>query len=93
MRNVEQALAAPEMEYRPRNYWGWLENITPEETRWQIDRMAEAGLGGYDAHARGGQTMPYAGQQWMDSVRAMIEAITPQPRTAMFFMEISSFVC
>ena len=73
MRNVEQALAAPEMEYRPRNYWGWLENITPTETRWQIDRMAEAGLGGYVAHARGGLTMPYAGQQWMDSVRAMID--------------------
>ena len=73
MRDVCKALAKPEMEYRPRNYWGWLENITPEETRWQIDRMAEAGLGGYVAHARGGLTMPYAGQQWMESVRAMID--------------------
>ncbi len=73
MCNVEQALACPEMAYRPRNYWGWLENITPEETRWQIDRMAEAGIGGYVAHARGGLTMPYAGEQWMASVRAMID--------------------
>ncbi len=73
MHDVCKTLEKPEMEYRPRNYWGWLENITPEETRRQIDRMAEAGLGGYVAHARGGLTMPYAGQQWMDSVRAMIE--------------------
>ena len=73
MRDIEKIMAQPEMEYRPRTYWGWLENITPEETRWQVDRMAEAGLGGYVMHARGGLTMPYAGKQWMDSVRAMVE--------------------
>ena len=38
------ALQDPEMEFRTRNYWGWLENITPEEAVWQIDRMSEAGL-------------------------------------------------
>lgn len=67
-------LRAPEMVYRPRNYWGWLEHITPEEVAWQVDRMADAGLGGYVMHARGGLTIPYAGPQWMDSVRAMIAA-------------------
>jgi len=66
------SLQQPKMEYRTRNYWGWLENITPEETVWQIDQMYNAGLGGYVMHARGGLTMPYAGQQWMDSVRAMV---------------------
>lgn len=73
MHTIEKILAKPETEYRPRNYWGWLENITPEETRWQVDQMAEAGLGGYVMHARGGLTVDYAGQQWMDSVRAMID--------------------
>ena len=66
------SLQFPETEYRTRNYWGWLENITPEEAVWQIDRMYEAGLGGYVMHARGGLTIPYAGDQWMDSVKAMI---------------------
>ena len=66
------SLQSPEMEYRTRNYWGWLENITPEETVRQIDQMYEAGLGGYVMHARGGLTIPYAGPQWMDSVKAMI---------------------
>lgn len=73
MHDIEKALAKPEMEYRPRNYWGWLENITPEETRWQVRQMYEAGLGGHVMHARGGLTMPYAGSQWMDSVCAMID--------------------
>ena len=73
MHRIEKALANPEMEYRPRNYWGWLENITPEETRWQVRQMYQAGLGGYVMHARGGLTIPYAGEQWMNSVRAMID--------------------
>ncbi|MHB1355269.1 MAG: glycosyl hydrolase, partial [Anaerolineae bacterium] len=63
----------PPMEYRPQNYWGWLENITPDETRWQVQQMHAAGLGGYVMHARGGLTIPYMGQQWVDSVKAMIE--------------------
>ena len=73
MKDFIEFLKDPEMEYRPRNYWGWLENITPEETVWQIEKMHEAGLGGYVMHARGGLTMPYMGKQWIDSVKAMIE--------------------
>lgn len=73
MKDFIEFLKDPEMEYRPRNYWGWLENITPEETVWQIEKMYKAGLGGYVMHARGGLTMPYMGKQWIDSVKAMIE--------------------
>lgn len=73
MKDFADFLREPEMVYRPRNYWGWLENITPEETVWQIEKMHEAGLGGYVMHARGGLTMPYMGKQWIDSVKAMID--------------------
>jgi len=73
MKKFTEFLKNPEMQYRPRNYWGWLENITPEETVWQIEKMHEAGLGGYVMHARGGLTMPYMGKQWIDSVKAMID--------------------
>lgn len=62
-----------ENEYRPLNYWGWLENITPEEVRWQIREMHRAGLGGYVMHARGGLEIPYMGKQWQNSVAAMID--------------------
>lgn len=62
-----------ENEYKPLNYWGWLENIEPEEVRWQIRQMHKAGLGGYVMHARGGLEIPYMGEQWLDSVAAMID--------------------
>lgn len=62
-----------EISYRPLNYWGWLENIAPEEVKWQIRQMSEVGLGGYVMHARGGLLIPYMGDQWMASVKAMIE--------------------
>lgn len=59
--------------YRPWNYWGWLENITPEETEFQIREMKKAGLGGYVMHARGGLEVPYMGTEWKASVLRMIE--------------------
>lgn len=68
-----ESLKQPEMEYRPQNYWGWLENISPEETARQVREMAKAGLGGYVMHARGGLEVPYMGKEWTDSVRAMVE--------------------
>lgn len=71
--DILDRIKTPPMEYRPMNYWGWLENITPEETRWQVRQMHEAGLGGYVMHARGGLTIPYMGKQWIDSARAMVE--------------------
>ena len=71
--NILSRIQTPPMEYRPMNYWGWLENITPEETRRQVREMHEAGLGGYVMHARGGLTIPYMGGQWIDSAKAMIE--------------------
>ena len=66
-------LKNPDNKYRPLNYWGWLENIQPEEVKWQVGEMHKAGLGGYVMHARGGLEIPYMGEQWLDSVKAMIE--------------------
>ena len=62
------------MEYRPANYWGWLGDMNPEESAWQIEQMHKAGLGGYVAHSRGGRLVPYMGKEWMDSVRATVDA-------------------
>ncbi|MCL2812996.1 MAG: hypothetical protein FWD23_00195 [Oscillospiraceae bacterium] len=35
--------------------------------------MHKAGLGGYVAHSRGGRLVPYMGEKWLDSVRAIID--------------------
>ena len=66
-------LKNPETGYRPLNYWGWLENIEPDEVKWQVLQMSKAGLGGYVMHARGGLLIPFMGDQWLDSVKAMVE--------------------
>ena len=63
----------PPMAYRPGNYWGWQGVITPEESVRQLDELMRAGYGGVVMHARLGLEVPYFGQAWMDSVRAMIE--------------------
>lgn len=62
-----------EKKYYPMNYWGWLENISPDGVEWQIDEMDSHGLGGYVLHARGGLAVPYMGRQWMDSIKATID--------------------
>ena len=66
-------LENPPSEFRPANYWGWLSDISPNESAWQVEEMHKAGLGGYVAHSRGGRLVPYMGKQWMDSVRAIID--------------------
>ncbi len=66
-------LENPDMKYRPFNYWGWLEDIRPEEVKWQVAQMAKAGLGGYVMHARGGLLIPYMGERWKAAVQAMID--------------------
>ena len=70
--NAEK-LKSPPVEYRPANYWGWLADITPEESAWQVEEMYKAGLGGYVAHSRGGRLVPYMGEEWLDSVRSIID--------------------
>ena len=70
---LNDTLRNAEKKYYPMNYWGWLENINPNMVNWQIDQMDSAGVGGYVAHARGGLEIPYMGERWMNSVKAMIE--------------------
>ena len=70
--NIEK-LKNPPIEYRPANYWGWLADITPEESSWQVEEMYKAGLGGYVAHSRGGRLIPYMGKEWLESVRTVID--------------------
>ena len=63
----------PEMKYRPANYWGWLADINPKESVWQTEEMYKAGLGGFVAHSRGGRLVPYMGEDWLNSVEAVID--------------------
>ena len=60
--------------YRPIPFWSWNERLETEQTRDQIQRMDEAGMGGFFMHARGGLQTEYMGQEWFDNVTASVEA-------------------
>lgn len=61
-------------EYRPIPFWSWNEKLTPQETKDQIHKMDQAGIGGFFMHARGGLQTEYLGDEWFDNVEASIEA-------------------
>ena len=59
--------------YRPIPFWSWNEKLEIEETKDQICKMDEAGLGGFFMHARGGLQTEYMGEDWFDNVTASVE--------------------
>lgn len=59
--------------YRPIPFWSWNEKLDVDETREQIQRMDEAGIGGFFMHARGGLQTPYMGEEWFENVKASVE--------------------
>ncbi len=59
--------------YRPVPFWSWNEKLTKEETTDQINKMNQAGIGGYFMHARGGLQTEYMGEEWFENVQAAID--------------------
>ena len=57
-------------EYRPIPFWSWNEKLDVEETREQVRKMNEAGIGGFFMHARGGLQTEYMGKEWFDNIEA-----------------------
>jgi len=57
-------------EFRPIPFWSWNEKLNTEETREQIRKMNEAGIGGFFMHARGGLQTEYMGEEWFENVEA-----------------------
>ncbi len=59
--------------YRPIPFWSWNEKLNVDETKDQINKMNDAGIGGFFMHARGGLETEYMGQQWFENVGASIQ--------------------
>lgn len=66
-------LRDPPKQYRPLPFWSWNDKLTLEETKWQIQEMAKAGIGGFFMHARGGLKTPYMGKEWFENIRVSIK--------------------
>ena len=59
-------------EYRPVPFWSWNEKLSVPESIRQVDLMADAGIGGFFMHARGGLQTEYMGNEWFENVGACI---------------------
>ena len=60
--------------FRSFPFWSWNDHMDPEEIRRQIRGMKKAGIGGFFLHSRDGLETPYLGEEWMNCVRAAVEA-------------------
>lgn len=73
MKDILKLTKNPPSTYRPVPFWSWNTELCTEETKWQINEMKRAGMGGFFMHARGGLTTEYLSKDWMDNVRASIK--------------------
>lgn len=65
--------ADPGAEYRPVPFWSWNSALDERELKRQVALMAEAGMGGFFMHARGGLETEYLSEAWMGAIRAAAE--------------------
>ncbi len=73
LKNIVKEINNPDIRYRGIPFWSWNDRLDPEELRWQIKQMEEAGLGGYFMHARAGLQTPYLEEEWMNCVNICID--------------------
>lgn len=66
-------LQHPPAAYRTVPFWSWNDDLNKNELLRQIEEMHRAGIGGFFIHARGGLTVPYMGEEWMEAIQVCIE--------------------
>ncbi|MBT2760320.1 glycosyl hydrolase [Paenibacillus sp. ISL-20] len=66
-------LQHPPARYRTMPFWSWNDDLNKNELLRQIEEMHKAGIGGFFIHARGGLTVPYMGEEWMEAIQLCIE--------------------
>lgn len=62
-------------EFRPVPFWAWNDRLEPDEIRWQIRQMHQAGFGGHFMHSRCGLVTPYMAKDWMECVLAACDEV------------------
>ena len=64
---------SPQAEFRAAIFWAWNSALDPEECRWQIRLMKQAGLGGFFMHSRIGLETRYLGNEFLTCVKACVD--------------------
>ena len=59
--------------YRPIPFWSWNEKLDVNETKEQIHKMDDVGIGGFFMHARGGLQTEYMSDEWFDNVESAVK--------------------
>ena len=60
-------------QYRSLPFWSWNEELNPVRLQEQMEQMADAGIGGFFMHSRGGLITEYMGDEWMECIQACVE--------------------
>jgi len=68
------AVGTSGVKFRGVPFWSWNDELETGELARQIAEMADVGLGGHFMHARPGLITPYFGPEWMDCIKASVEA-------------------
>lgn len=59
--------------YRPIPFWSWNDKLDVQQTKEQVEMMAEGGMGGFFMHARGGLQTEYMSEEWFENIQEGIE--------------------
>ncbi len=73
-RRLLKAFKEPSSQYRGAPFWSWNDELTPEELVRQVHEMKCAGMGGFFMHSRDGLETEYMGSEWMECVKATVDA-------------------
>ncbi len=71
--SLYETFQQPPSEFRQAPFWFWNHQLDRETLAWQIDQMAEKGIGGFVMHARHGLITPYLSDAWFDCIRFCCE--------------------
>lgn len=58
---------------RPIAFWSLNHELNEEELAWQIEQMAQKGLGGFIMHPRSGLLIPYMSERWLDLIEFAVK--------------------
>ena len=71
--SLYESFQNPSSEFRQAPFWFWNHRLDRKTLDWQIDQMAEKGIGGFVMHARHGLITPYLSDEWFECIRFCCE--------------------
>ena len=74
MTNLKKDFLNPGKDYRSAPFWSWNDKLSSNELLRQVKDMKEHGMGGFFMHSREGLETEYMSKDWMNCIKAVVEA-------------------